>query len=221
MATLFNKKWGLIRIFISISTLIIFSFTGCDPIASKQPFNFLNSVWVCEEARACVAVTEQQNFSYSYGEIEKDGKIIPVTIVYLTGPNGALLDFHKAYSAETIYTPNISEDKYLWSGVIDYTPKEFTLEETDAYPESNILFSDDDLLLTFVRYDCTEEELLPLLPWDEEDNLKEGFEPGQLLEFGLSVAEENPKKDIWSGIADFWSNLFKGITKAPSVPTNT
>ena len=220
MATLFSKKWILIRKIILIS-ILTFSFTGCNPTYSKKPFNFLNSVWVCEEARACVAVTEQQNFSYSYGEIEKDGKIIPVTIVYLTGPNGALLDFHKAYSAETIYTPDISEDKYLWSGTIDYTPKEFTLEETDVYPKSNILFSDDDLPLTFVRYDCTKEELLPLLPWDEEENLKHSFEPGQLLEFGLSVAEDNPKKDVWADIADFWSNLFKGITKAPSVPTNT
>lgn len=79
------------------------------------------------------------------------------------------------------------------------------------------LFSDDDLPLTFVRYDCTEEELLPLLPWDEEDNLKEGFEPGQLLEFGLSVAEDNPKKDVWADIADFWTNHFNGTETEPVV----
>lgn len=83
------------------------------------------------------------------------------------------------------------------------------------------MFTDDDLPLTFVRYDCTEEELLPLLPWDEEDHLKEDFEPGQLLEFGLSVAEENPQKDIWSAIADFWASLFRGTAEAPTAPANT
>ena len=151
-------------------------------------------------SHACIAVTRQQNFSYSYGEIEKGGEIIPVTMVYLTGPNGAILDFSKAYSVETIYTPNISADKYLWSGVIDYTPKEFTLEETDAYPESNILFSDDDLPLTFVRYDRTEEELLPLLPWDAEEKRREDFEPGGLLELGLDVYAQDPPEEKADGL---------------------
>lgn len=200
-----RSVWDLALVAVATSIL-----TGCDPTVSRQPFNFLNSIWVCEEARACVAVTEQQNFSYSYGEIEKGGEIIPVTMVYLTGPNGAILDFSKAYSVETIYTPNISADKYLWSGVIDYTPKEFTLEETDAYPESNILFSDDDLPLTFVRYDRTEEELLPLLAWDTEGNLREDFEPGGLLELGLDVYAQDPPEEKADGfnLSDFWPDPF-------------
>lgn len=198
------------RLIWALGTVAAFGLTGCNPTYDKKPFNFLNSIWVCEEAHACIAVTQQQNFSYSYGEIEKDGEIIPVIMVYLTGPNGAILDFSKAYSVETIYTPNISADKYLWSGVIEYTPKEFTLEETDVYPESNILFSDDDLPLTFVRYDRTEEELLPLLPWDEEENLKEDFAPGKLLELGLDVYAEDPPKEKADGfnLWDFWPDPF-------------
>ena len=107
------------RLVWALGAIAAFGLTGCNPTYDKKPFNFLNSIWVCEEAHACIAVTRQQNFSYSYGEIEKGGEIIPVTMVYLTGPNGAILDFSKAYSVETIYTPNISADKYLWSGVID------------------------------------------------------------------------------------------------------
>lgn len=55
--------------------------------------------------------------------------------------------------------------------------------------------------LTFVRYDCTQEELLLLLPWDEEENLKADFEPGKLLELGMEMYVEDPPKRRLLGLA--------------------
>ena len=204
---LFNKPSLRFKVKVLVVLTMTLLLTACDPTKKKKPYNFINSVWVCKEIPACIAITEQEAYSYSYGEIKTDGKVVPITMVYMIANEGAFLDFNKAYSLDTIWTPNIEDDKYLWRGVVVYSRKEFTLETTDeerSYP----LLSDDDLPLTFVRYDCTAEELLPLLPWDEEETLKDSFEPGQLLEFGLSVAEDNPKKDIWADIADFWAHLF-------------
>lgn len=163
------------------------SLTACDPTKRKKPYNFPGSLWVCQELPACIAVTEQEAYSYSYGEIELDGKVIPLTMVYMIANEGAFLDFNKAHLLETIWTPNIEDDKYLWRGVVTYSRTEFTLETT-AEGRSYPLLS-DDLPLTFVRYDLTEEELLPLLPWDAEENLREDFEPGKLLELGMDVCD--------------------------------
>lgn len=200
--------------------LAVLFLTGC--VSRSKPYDFPNSVWVNEATGACVVVTTPQ--SYSYGEVKVDDQVIPITMIYHFGNSGAIFDFCQAYSEETVWEPSFPDEKYLWAGDIAYAAKKFTLQKTDtgAFKKDGnySLFTDDDLPLTFVRYDCTEEELLPLLPWDEEDHLKEGFEPGQLLEFGLSVAEENPKKDIGSSIADFWADLFRGTTEAPSVPAN-
>ena len=204
---LFNKPSLRFKVKVLVVLTMTLLLTACDPTKKKKPYNFINSVWVCKEIPDCIAIKEEEAYYYSYGEIKKDGKDVRKINVFRVANEGAFLDFNKAYSLDTIWTPNIEDDKYLWRGVVVYSRKEFTLETTDeerSYP----LLSDDDLPLTFVRYDCTAEELLPLLPWDEEETLKDSFEPGQLLEFGLSVAEDNPKKDIWADIADFWAHLF-------------
>ena len=78
----------------------------------------------------CIAITEQKAYSYSYGEIKIDGKVVPITMVYMIANEGAFLDFNKAYSLDTIWTPNIEDDKYLWRGVVVYSRKAFTLETT-------------------------------------------------------------------------------------------
>ena len=183
--------------------------TACDPTRNKKPYNFPGSLWVCQELPVCIAVTEQEAYSYSYGEIELDGKVIPLTMVYMIATEGAFLDFHRAYSLETIWTPNIEDDKCLWRGVVTYSRTEFTLEATAegrGYP----LLSDDDLPLTFVRYDRPKEELLPLLAWDAEGNLREDFEPGKLLELGLDVYAENPPEEKADGfnLSNFWPDPF-------------
>lgn len=192
----------------ALGAVAAFGLTGCTD--RKKPYNFLNSVWVCEEARACIAVTKRESRSYSYGEIELDGKVLPITMVYFNGTQGALLDFSKAYSSETIFTPQIELDKYLWRGYIAYSTTDFTLENTFEDGFKYPLLSDDDLPLTFVRYDRTGEELLPLLPWDEEENLKEDFAPGKLLELGLDVYAQDPPEEKGGGFSlwDFWPDPF-------------
>lgn len=207
MRILSNKKKRCVW-FLALGAAAASIFTGCDD--RKKPYNFLNSVWVCEEARACIAVTKRESRSYSYGEIELDGEIFPITMVYLNGIQGALLDFSKAHSSETIFTPQIEPDKYLWRGYIAYSTTEFTLEKTFEDGFKYPLLSDDDLPLTFVRYDRSEEELLPLLPWDEEENLKENFAPGKLLELGLDVYAQDPPEEQGGGFSlwDFWPDPF-------------
>ncbi|WP_346668006.1 hypothetical protein [uncultured Subdoligranulum sp.] len=204
------------RLVWALGAVAAFELTGCTD--RKKPYNFLNSVWVCEEARACIAVTKRESRSYSYGEIELNGKVLPITMVYFNGTQGALLDFSKAYSSETIFTPQIEPDKYLWRGYIAYTTTDFTLEKTFEDGFKYPLFSDDDLPLTFVRYDRTEEELLPLLAWDTEGNLREDFEPGELLELGLDVYAQDPPEEKADGfnLSDFWPDPF-GVSnqKAP------
>ena len=96
MGSLSNKKYHLLwSIVLGVAVMLLLS--GCNPDRNK-PYNFLNSVWVCEEAHACIAVTERESQAYSYGEIERDGKTAPITMVYFNGLQGALLDFSKAYS---------------------------------------------------------------------------------------------------------------------------
>lgn len=218
MGSLSNKKYHLLwSIVLGVAVMLLLS--GCNSDRNK-PYNFLNSVWVCEEAHACIAVTERESQAYSYGEIERDGKTVPITMVYFNGLQGALLDFSKAYSYETIFTPEIEADKYLWRGYIDYGRKEFTLEKTFDSGRKYPLLSDEDLPLTFVRYDCTQEELLPLLPWDEEENLKADFEPGKLLELGMEIYVEDPpkKKITWFDLSDFWPDPFGVSDKQASAP---
>lgn len=107
---------------IVLGVAVMLLLSGCNPDRNK-PYNFLNSVWVCEEAHVCISVAERESRAYSYGEIERDGKAVPITIGYFNGLQGALLDFNKAYSYETIFTPEIEADKYLWRGYIDYRGK--------------------------------------------------------------------------------------------------
>ena len=202
-----NRKKRLVWV-LSLVAAAAFVLTGCTD--RKKPYNFLNSVWVCEKARACIAVTKRESRSYSYGEIELDGKVLPITMVYFNGTQGALLDFSKAHSSETIFTPQIELDKYLWRGYIAYGTTAFTLEKTFEEGFKYPLLSDDDLPLTFVRYNRTEEELLPLLAWDAEGNLREDFEPGELLELGLDVYAQDPPEEKGGGfnLSDFWPDPF-------------
>ena len=96
MGSFSNKKCRLLwSIVLGVAVMLLLG--GCNPDRNK-PYNFLNSVWVCEEAHACIAVTERESRAYSYGEIERDGTTVPITIVYFNGLQGALLDFSKAYS---------------------------------------------------------------------------------------------------------------------------
>lgn len=144
-----KKSKGLYLAAVILAAMLFL--TACDTTRDKKPYNFPGSLWVCQELPACIAVTEQE--AYSYGEIELDGKVISLTMVYMIANEGAFLDFHRAYSLETIWTPNIEDDKYLWRGVVTYSRTEFTLEATAegrGYP----LRSDDDLPLTFVRHDA-------------------------------------------------------------------
>lgn len=65
-----------------MGVLAVFSLTGCDPTDPKKPYNFPGSIWVCEEAKACVAVIDQENYGYSYGEVQTDAGVVPITIIY-------------------------------------------------------------------------------------------------------------------------------------------
>ncbi|PWM62321.1 MAG: hypothetical protein DBX91_02950 [Subdoligranulum variabile] len=109
----------------------------------------------------------------------------------------------------------------MWKGTIEYHTNRFILKEANE-DGVYILFPDEDLPLTFWRYDLPEEELLELVPWDAEANLKEGFEPGKLWELAQKTLEEHPpkKKIIWFDfdLSDFWPDPFGVSDKKAAVP---
>lgn len=82
----------------------------------------------------------------------------------------------------------------------------------DDEGETYSLFPDEDLPLTFVRYNVPEEDLLPLVPWDAKANLTEGFEPGGLWELTQDLLEKYPpkRKIQWFNfdLSDFWPDPF-------------
>lgn len=171
--------WGL-----SVGMMLFL--TACDPQSKKMPRNFANSIWVCREIPACIAITTPNSFYY--GEMEVNGESLPVTMVFYTGNNGAILDFEKAYSRDMI--EDAGEDARLWEGKIQYETGAFLLEKASETDTSNWSFSDDDWPLTFVRYDRTQEEIWQVIPWDIHGELKDDFEPGKLLELGTAAAAE-------------------------------
>lgn len=204
--------------------LAVFPLAGCDPTNPKKPYNFPRSIWICEEAKACVAVIDQENFGYSYGEVQTDAGIIPVTIIYDIAGNGRIRDFYKADSPDAIYSQKDKPVENLWKGMIEYHTNRFILKEAEEPDDGGVysLFPDEDLPLTFWRYDLPEEELLELVPWDAEANLKEGFEPGRLWELAQKTLEEHPpkKKIVWFDfdLSDFWPDPFGVSDKKESVP---
>ena len=203
--------------------LAVFPLTGCDPTRSKKPYNFPGSIWVCEEAKACVAVIDQENFGYSYGEVQTDEEIIPVTFIYGIASRGEFRDFFKADSPDAIFMPSNEPVGDLWKGTTEYHTNRFILKETEEPDDGGVytLFPDEDLPLTFWRYDLPEEELLELVPWDAEANLKEGFEPGKLWELAQKTLEEHPpkKKIVWFDfdLSKFWPDPFGASDKKASV----
>lgn len=188
-----------------------FFLTACDPTESKKPFNFVGTIWVCEEEKACVAVIKQENFGYSYGEIQTNAGVIPITMIYGIANSGRFRDFYQADSPDAIYSKKTEPVSNLWKGTIEYHTNRFILKKADE-GETYSLFPDEDLPLTFVRYNVPEEDLLPLVPWDAKANLTEGFEPGGLWELTQDLLEKYPpkRKIQWFNfdLSDFWPDPF-------------
>lgn len=226
MGILFNNIQEKSRRVMALlmGVLAVFPLSGCDPTNPKKPYNFPGSIWICEEAKACVAVIDQENFGYSYGEVQTDAGIIPVTIIYSRANRGRFRDFYEANSLDTIYSKKTGPVEYLWKGTIEYHTNRFILKEAERPNDGGVytLFPDEDLPLTFWRYDLPEEELLELVPWDAEANLKEGFEPGKLWELAQKTLEEHPpkKKIVWFDfdLSDFWPDPFGVSDKKESAP---
>lgn len=211
MSILSTHKIGrrLLALILAIATG--FSLTACDPTESKKPYNFVGTIWVCEEERACVAVIKQESFGYSYGEIQTDAGVIPITMIYGIANSGRFRDFYEANTPDAIYSHKMEPERNLWKGRIEYHTNRFILKKADE-GEAYSLFPDEDLPLTFVRYNVPEEDLLPLVPWDAKANLTEGFEPGGLWELTQDLLEKYPpkRKIQWFNfdLSDFWPDPF-------------
>lgn len=199
----------LLALILAIATG--FFLTACDPTESKKPFNFVGTIWVCEEEKACVAVIKQENFGYSYGEIQTNAGVIPITMIYGIANSGRFRDFYEADSPDAIYSKKTEPVSNLWKGTIEYHTNRFIIKKADE-GEAYSLFPDEDLPLTFVRYNVPEEDLLPLVPWDAKANLTEGFEPGGLWELTQDLLEKYPpkRKIEWFNfdLSDLWPDPF-------------
>ena len=211
MSILSTHKIGrrLLALILAIATG--FFLTACDPTESKKPFNFVGTIWVCEEEKACVAVIKQESFGYSYGEIQTDAGVIPITMIYGIANSGRFRDFYEADSPDAIYSHKMEPERNLWKGRIEYHTNRFILKKADE-GEAYSLFPDEDLPLTFVRYNVPEEDLLSLVPWDAKANLTEGFQPGGLWELTQDLLEKYPpkRKIQWFNfdLSDFWPDPF-------------
>ena len=87
--SLSNKKYHLLwSIVLGVAVMLLLS--GCNPDRNK-PYNFLNSVWVCEEAHACIAVTERESQAYSYGKSNAMEKLFRSRGFTLTGSRAHFL----------------------------------------------------------------------------------------------------------------------------------
>src|SRR5699024_6723990 len=82
MIILSPHKIGRRVIALILATAAVIPLTGCDPTDPKKPFNFPGTIWICVEENACIAVIKQDNFGYSYGEIQTDAGVIPITMIY-------------------------------------------------------------------------------------------------------------------------------------------
>lgn len=211
----------LIALILGIAA--VFSLTACDPTESKKPYNFVGTIWVCEEEKACIAVIKQESFGYSYGEIQTEAGVIPITMIYDIANRGRFRDFYEANTPDAIDSHKPEPERNLWKGRVEYHTNRFILQKADE-EETYSLFPDEDLPLTFVRYDVPEEDLLPLVPWDAKANLTEGFEPGGLWELTQEVFKKHPpkRKIQWFNfdLSDFWPDPFgvsdKGLSDAGS-----
>lgn len=211
MGILFIHERGRRVIALILAIATGFFLTACDPTESKKPFNFVGTIWVCEEEKACVAVIKQESFGYSYGEIQTDAGVIPITMIYDIANRGRFRDFYEADSPDAIYSQKMEPENNLWKGRIEYHTNRFILKKADEGKVYS-LFPDEDLPLTFVRYNVPEEDLLPLVPWDAKANLTEGFEPGGLWELTQDLLEKYPpkRKIQWFNfdLSDFWPDPF-------------
>lgn len=211
MGILFIHERGRRVIALILAIATGFFLTACDPTESKKPFNFVGTIWVCEEEKACVAVIKQESFGYSYGEIQTDAGVIPITMIYDIANRGRFRDFYEADSPDAIYSQKMEPENNLWKGRIEYHTNRFILKKADE-GKAYSLFPDEDLPLTFVRYNVPEEDLLPLVPWDAKANLTEGFEPGGLWELTQDLLEKYPpkRKIQWFNfdLSDFWPDPF-------------
>lgn len=204
-----KRRRRLLALILAIATG--FSLTACDPTVSKKPFNFPGTIWVCEEEKACVAVIKQENFGYSYGEIQTEAGVTPITMIYDIANRGRFRDFYEADSPDAIYSQKMEPENNLWKGTIEYHTNRFILKKADE-GKAYSLFPDEDLPLTFVRYNVPEEDLLPLVPWDAKANLTEGFEPDGLWELAQDLLGKYPpkRKIQWFNfdLSDFWPDPF-------------
>ena len=132
-------------------------------------------------------------------------------MIYDIANRGRFRDFYEADSPDAIYSQKMEPENNLWKGRIEYHTNRFILKKADE-GETYSLFPDEDLPLTFVRYNVPEEDLLPLVPWDAKANLTEGFEPGGLWELTQDLLEKYPpkRKIQWFNfdLSDFWPDPF-------------
>lgn len=107
MDILFTHERGRRLIALILGTAAVFPLTACDPTESKKPYNFPGTIWVCEEENACIAVIKQEHFGYSYGEIQTDAGVIPITMIYGIANSGRFRDFYQADSPDAIYSKKL------------------------------------------------------------------------------------------------------------------
>ena len=121
-----KRRRRLLALILAIATG--FSLTACDPTVSKKPVNFPGTIWVCEEEKACVAVIKQENFGYSYGEIQTEAGVTPITMIYDIANRGRFRDFYEADSPDAIYSQKMEPENNLWKGTIEYHTNRFILK---------------------------------------------------------------------------------------------
>lgn len=113
MGTILNKNGGIYRIIVVVLLVSVF-LTACNPYDGRRPYEYINSVWICETPYIYASVDEYGEITAYIGK-DEDKQYIDLCFDFGTG-----LDAIKA--GET----NVSE-YLLFSGDCEFRKMSFTV----------------------------------------------------------------------------------------------
>ena len=166
MATLFRGN----KIYYFITLCMCLMLSACDPTASKNPFNFPNTKWICEELNIWFIVDHSPK-AVLYGQMQTEAGVQELGLVCWAGSRASIHNF------EAVANRDVSTEEahinILWSAKVIYKEDEFTLCLPESEYDTNCLFPEESFPITFVREELSEKEIREISPWDEDGNLKE------------------------------------------------
>ena len=101
---------------LALLFLVAISLFGCEPISKYEPYNYPNSLWVCEEPHMEIAVT-------------KDGSYRPTMTV--DGEEKCFYIGFRAHQARA--HKNAKDSTVIFSGICKFYEDEFTIKIKEDY----------------------------------------------------------------------------------------